>query len=383
MLARTLTVSVLIGVVTAAFSVTPARAQTCAPAMQRVLVTSATESPVEIKHAGDSRLFVVEQNGRIGILQGGALLGTPFLDIVGLVASGGERGLLSLAFHPNYPATPWFFVYYTSKATGGANLGDLVLARYSVSANPSLADAASARILLTVPHSEASNHNGGQLQFSPQNGYLYVAIGDGGGGCDNTGPGCNAQRDDSLLGKLLRIDVNRDTPPYYNVPPTNPFVGPGGPRDEIWAKGLRNPFRISFDRQNGNLWIGDVGQNQREEVDFQLASSPGGQNYGWKIMEGELCETCDLSDCPGVLPACNALTQPIHAYDRDVGSTIIGGYVYRGNLIPALRGCYVFGDYGSGVVWAIDPATPGTRRTLLTNLGGLTTFGKISWASST
>jgi glucose/arabinose dehydrogenase len=284
---------------------------------------------------------------------------------------------LSLAFHPSYPAVPWFFVYYTNKDPANGAVGDVVLARYSVSANPNVADAASVRILLTIPHSLQSNHNGGSLQFSPVDGFLYVSIGDGGGGCDNTSPGCNAQRDDSLLGKILRIDVNSDVAPFYTIPPSNPFATPGTPRDEIWAKGVRNPFRTSFDRANGNFWIGDVGQSSREEVDFQPAGAAGGRNYGWKVMEGRLCNTCSLTDCGTPLPACNdaAITPPIHDYERSVGFGVIGGYVYRGSRLPTLAGCYLFGDLG-GPIWALDPAAPDTRRTLLTGIANLTTFGE-------
>jgi glucose/arabinose dehydrogenase len=356
-----------------------ARAQTCSASVQRVLVTSATTAPVDIRQApGDSRLFIVEQQGRIRILDNGALLPEPFLDIVGSVAFGGERGLLSLAFHPNYPATPWFFVYYTNTDTSVGTVGDVIVARYSVTADHNHADPSSGKILIKIAHGNASNHNGGQLHFDPADGYLYISVGDGGGGCDNTGSGCNAQRLDLLLGKLLRIDVNRDTAPYYNVPTDNPFAGAPDPQNKIWAKGLRNPFRFAFDRTTNDLWIGDVGQSTREEVDFQPASSHGGENYGWKIMEGTACNTCSTTECPAPVPACNApsLELPVHEYDRDVGISIIGGYVYRGSRIPALRGCYVFGDYGSGLLWAIDPASPAARRDLLGNSAGLTTFGQ-------
>jgi glucose/arabinose dehydrogenase len=360
---------------------TPAWGQACDPIVIRRLLpdSSATSAPVDIRNAGDDRLFIVEQDGRILIYKNGRLLATPFLDITLKVAYGGERGLLSLAFHPSYPEKPYFFVYYTNEEAAVGNLGDVVIARYTVSADRDVANPDSAAILRVIPHASQDNHNGGALQFGPNDGYLYVTVGDGGGSCDNSDLGCNAQRDNLLLGKLLRLDVdqNENTPPYYGIPPTNPHVGPGDPLDEIWAKGLRNPFRFSFDRQTGDLWIGDVGQGSREEVDFQPASSPGGENYGWRYMEGSLCGTCG-SICSG-LPAIpcvgGGLTLPIHDYPRNIGSIIIGGYVYRGPRIPELVGCYVFGDLGSGTVWALDPTPPATRRTLLSGQF-LTTFGE-------
>jgi len=354
-----------------------ARAQTCAVSMLRTLVTTSINSPTDIRAIG-GKLFIVEQAGRVRIFDQGSLLGTSFLDITNKVASGGERGLLSLAFHPSYPALPYFFVLYTNGDSSLGPIGDVVLARYGVSGNPNIADPTSAKVLLVVPHSAGSNHNGGQLQFGPNDGYLYLSTGDGGGGCDSTGLGCNAQRDDLLLGKLLRINVNSETPPYYTIPPTNPFVGPGGPRDEIWAKGLRNPWRFSFDRQTGNLWIGDVGQSTREEIDFQPASSQGGQNYGWPIMEGTVGGTCSTGTCPAPVPWCNAptLTLPVHEYGRSVGSVVIGGFVYRGNQFPALRGCYVFADSGSGKIWAMNSTPPVTVHVLMSDAFGITTFGE-------
>jgi glucose/arabinose dehydrogenase len=370
-----------------------AQSQLCSGvSIMRLLLpnSTATSAPVEIRNAGDERLFIVEQNGRILIYKNGALLGTPFLNLMSKVAFGGERGLLSLAFHPQYPIKPYFFVYYTNEDTNTANFGDVIVARYNVSPNPDLADPNTENILLIIPHSIADNHNGGQLQFSPNDGYLYITIGDGGGGCDSVSPGCNAQRDNLLLGKALRIDVdqNENVPPFYGIPLGNPFADPNNPRpgdvndpqrDEIWAKGLRNPFRFSFDRQTGGMWIGDVGQSSREEVDFQAAGSAGGRNYGWKFMEGALCDTCSLTNCTGVtIIPCNdaALTLPVHDYARNVGSTIIGGYVYRGSLISNLNGCYVFGDFGFGEVWALNAASPGTRFALLSGQSGLTTFGE-------
>jgi len=362
----------------------PTWAQPCSATVVRQLLpnSSDTSAPVDIRSAGDDRLFIVEQDGRILIYKNGSLLPLAFLDIRSKVELGSERGLLSLAFHPLYPTKPYLFVYYTTKAdiALGAATGDVVIARYSVSADRDVADAGSAKVLLVVPHSDAGNHNGGRLNFSPHDGYLYATVGDGGGSCDSTGLGCNAQRDNLLLGKVLRLDVdqNENTTPFHGIPPDNPYIGPGDPRDEIWAKGLRNPFRFSFDRQNGNLWIGDVGQTSREEIDFQPASSTGGENYGWRYMEGSLCGTCSTS-CTGLTTIpCNdpSLTLPVHEYPRGSGSTVIGGYVYRGGLIPGLAGCYVFGDFGSGTIWALDAANPGAAVSKLSGQGGLTTFGE-------
>ncbi|HYR45787.1 MAG TPA: PQQ-dependent sugar dehydrogenase, partial [Thermoanaerobaculia bacterium] len=251
-----------------------------------------------IARTGDARLFLTLQTGRIVIFHGGQILPAAFLDLTSLISCCGERGLLSMAFHPHYGGNGFFFVNYTNTA------GDTVIARYKVSGNDgNLADAASGVILLTIAQPFA-NHNGGELQFGPD-GYLYIGMGDGGSAND---PNCNGQRDDTLLGKMLRIDVNQNVnaSPFYGIPPTNPFAGAGLPLDEIWAKGLRNPWRFSFDRLTGDLYIADVGQSAREEIDFQPRSSAGGENYGWKIMEGTLCGVGGNSGCPaGVLP-CNS-----------------------------------------------------------------------------
>ncbi|HTD53110.1 MAG TPA: PQQ-dependent sugar dehydrogenase, partial [Thermoanaerobaculia bacterium] len=222
-----------------------------------------------IENAGDSRLFLTIQTGRILIWDGTRFLTTPFLDISSLISCCIERGLLSAAFHPQYATNGFFFVYYTNTA------GNLTIARYAVSSgNPNLADPSRGVVLLTIPHPTNANHNGGLLEFGPD-GYLYIGTGDGGSAND---PPCNAQRDDVLLGKLLRIDVDQNvgSAPFYGIPPSNPFVGAGLPLDEIWAKGLRNPWRFSFDRMTGDLYIGDVGQDEREEIDFQPRASAGG-----------------------------------------------------------------------------------------------------------
>jgi glucose/arabinose dehydrogenase len=321
--------------------------------------------PVDLVNAGDGsgRLFIVQQGGQILVYENGQVLGTPFLSIGSLVVSGGEQGLLGLAFHPNYPATPYLFVDYTCRVTGSQpeclSTGDTIIARYQVSANPEVADPASRRVMLEIPQPFV-NHNAGDLKFGPD-GYLYIPMGDGGSAND---PNCNAQRDDSLLGKLLRIDVsqNVNTPPYYGIPPTNPYIGPGDPRDEVFARGLRNPFRFSFDRQTGDMFIGDVGQNAIEEVDFVAAGTGAAANYGWKIMEGTQC-TGNSGGCPGGVPPCNspAFTGPILEYDHNSGDcAIIGGYRYRGSANPSLAGLYLYSDNCTGTIRGGTEGPPGT-----------------------
>jgi glucose/arabinose dehydrogenase len=320
-----------------------------------------------IANAGDARLFLTVQTGRVLIFSGGQVQPAAFLDLAPLVFCCGERGLLGITFHPQYAANRFFFVDYTNTA------GNTVIARYQASlANVDMADPASGVILLTI-NQPFPNHNGGQLQFGPD-GYLYIGMGDGGSAND---PFCNAQRDDTLLGKLLRIDVdqNVNTAPFYGIPPSNPFAGPGTPLGEIWAKGLRNPWRFSFDRAIGDLYIADVGQNAREEIDFQPRASAGGENYGWKIMEGTLCGAGGSSGCPAGVPPCSSpsFKSPLYEYAH-VGSgnctgTVIGGYVYRGSAYPQLAGIYLHGDYCFG--WLF-----GNGQMLSPNVPQLTTFGE-------
>jgi glucose/arabinose dehydrogenase len=303
------------------------------------LVVRGLERPTFLTAApdGSGRLFVLEKPGRIRIVTGGQLLETPFLDIEDLVTdSGNEQGLLGLAFHPDYPDDPRFFVAYTA-AGSGAN----TLAAYTVSSDTDRADPTSGTVLIAIPDSR-SNHNGGMVAFGPD-GYLYLSTGDGGGAGD---PDRAGQDLATLQGKLLRIDVDRGNP--YAIPPDNPFVATAGARPEIWAYGLRNPWRFSFDRETGDLWIADVGQNAWEEINVQPADSPGGENYGWSVMEGDHCfrpsSGCDTS----------GKVLPIYEYDHDGGCSVTGGYVYRGADIPALRGLYVFTDYCSGVFIALQ-----------------------------
>jgi glucose/arabinose dehydrogenase len=290
--------------------------------------------PVAITHAGDGsgRLFITLKGGKVITYDGAKVLPEPFIDLSSLVSTNSERGLLSVAFHPNYKNNGYFFVNYTDTN------GDTVIARYSVSSELNAADQSSALVLLKITQ-PFQNHNGGQLQFG-LDGYLYIGMGDGGSGGD---PQNNAQNPGTLLGKMLRIDVDGALP--YAVPSDNPFVGNPGVLDEIWALGLRNPWRFSFDRQTGDLFIGDVGQRTWEEVNFQPAGSPGGENYGWRLMEGTHCYN-PSTDCND-----GTLNLPIIEYSHSVGCSITGGYRYRGAKNPDLYGYYLYADYCEGRIW--------------------------------
>jgi glucose/arabinose dehydrogenase len=332
------------------------------PAIAFEAIATNLAKPVTIAHAGDGsgRLFIVLQEGQIVVHDGQGVLPRPFLDIRALVSCCGEQGLLGLAFHPGYTANGSFFVNYTD--TTGAT----VVARYSVSAaDPDRADPDSAVTVLTIQQ-PFSNHNGGQLKFGPD-GYLYVGMGDGGSGGD---PQNNAQNLGSLLGKMLRIDVDGAQP--YAVPPDNPFVTKPGARPEIWALGLRNPWRFTFDRATGDLFIGDVGQDSWEEIDFQPASSSGGENYGWRLMEG--------THCFNPAANCNSgtLTLPIAEYSHALGCSVTGGYRYRGQQIPELYGVYLYGDFCSGRVWGASQDGVGQWHTveLLDTAFLISTFGE-------
>jgi glucose/arabinose dehydrogenase len=331
------------------------------PSITLVKETGGLSQPVHIAHAGDGsgRLFVVEQGGRIRIIKGGVLLTKPFLDIKSRVSCCGERGLLSVAFPPGYPSKGYFYVDYTNLS------GDTVVARYRITSNPDVADPDSEEVILTVDQ-PYPNHNGGQLAFGPD-GYLYIGMGDGGDAGD---PQNKAQNPDSLLGKILRIDVEPTqviSPNYilylpivfggntpidnssYAIPSSNPYTQTSGYRGEIWALGLRNPWRFSFDRQTGDLYIGDVGQGKREEIDYQPAASPGGENYGWNIMEGSQCynaASCDMS----------GLTLPVFDYSThsDGNCAVTGGMVYRGQDYPGMQGIYFYADYCSGRIWGLQ-----------------------------
>ncbi|MEP7327245.1 MAG: PQQ-dependent sugar dehydrogenase [Gemmatimonadota bacterium] len=278
---------------------------------------------------GDSRLFIAEKGGTIRIVKNGSLLAAPFLDISSLVSNGSEQGLLGLAFHPQYASNGFFFVDYTDQS------GDTQVARYKVSGNPDLADIASAAPVIHIDQ-PYSNHNGGAVVFGPD-GYLYIALGDGGSGGDPQGHG---QDRTDLLGSLLRLDINASP---YSIPPSNPYAGSTTLRQELWNYGLRNPWRFSFDRSNGYLYIGDVGQNNREEIDVTPAPSSGGENYGWNTMEGTSCY-------PGGTCNRTGLVLPVLDYGHGDGCSVTGGFVYRGSAIPALQGTYFYSDYCEGWV---------------------------------
>jgi glucose/arabinose dehydrogenase len=321
---------------------------------------------VYIAHAGDGsgRLFIVERPGIIRLFAGGQLRSAPFLDVTSRVGSGGsEQGLLSVAFPPGYATTGRFYVYYTDLQ------GEIVVARYHVSADPDVADPTSEQIVLTIPHPTYANHNGGQLAFGPLDGHLYLGTGDGGGAGDPSG---NAQNPGVLLGKLLRIDVESGNPLTYTVPATNPYTQTVGYRPEIWALGLRNPWRFSFDRQTGDLYIGDVGQGAREEVDVQPASSRGGENYGWNILEGTLCYTPSSGCTP---PA--RYVPPVAEYDHTQGCAIAGGTVYRGTVYPSLAGLYLYADFCSGLLWGMRSEAGVWSSALLATVGSqVSAFGE-------
>lgn len=291
---------------------------------------------------GSGRLFVVERAGQIRVVSEGSVLPTPFLDLSPLVgAAFSEQGLLGLAFDPQYTTNGRF---YTNRTNGQ---GDTVIARYNVSADPNLADPGTGAVVLVVDQ-PAANHNGGNLVFGPD-GYLWIGLGDGGGAGDRFG---NAQNGQSLLGKMLRIDVASAEP--YLSPSDNPFFGSPDTFPEIWALGLRNPWRYSFDRATGDLYIGDVGQGAFEEINLVRAGSPGGQNFGWPITEGFHCfpatSPCDQTG--------SELT--IAEYGHDQGCSVTGGYVYRGQAFPQLVGTYLFADYCSGRIWSLTEAPDGS-----------------------
>lgn len=336
------------------------------PSLALEPVTGGLERPVSIANAGDDRLFFVEQGGLIRVWNGTALLPEPFLDLTSLVSTGGERGLLGLAFHPAYLQNGHFFVDYTDLS------GDTVVARYSVSpTDPNRADPGSAHIILRVDQPFA-NHNGGQLQFGPD-GYLYIGLGDGGSGGD---PGNRAQNLTDLLGKLLRIDVSADAASgTYTIPPTNPYSERDDAKGEIWASGLRNPWRFSFDRSTGDLWIADVGQGEWEEVNLQPATSIGGENYGWRRMEG--------THCFNPSTACNdgTLVLPVLEYGHSDGAcSVTGGYVYRGVRNPRLVGMYLYGDFCNGRIFGASSDAFGgvTTQPLLDASFLISTFGEDS-----
>lgn len=294
--------------------------------------------PLGIEHAGDGsgRLFIVEKGGLIRIISGGEVLAEPFLDIRDLVSNGSEQGLLGLAFHPQYADNGFFYVDYTDVQ------GDTQIVRYTVSADPNQADPNTAVTLFSVDQPYA-NHNGGQIAFGPD-GYLYISLGDGGSGNDPNG---FAQNTAEPLGALLRIEVLDDG--TYAVPEDNPLLNDPNADQRIWAYGLRNPWRFSFDRDTGDLYIGDVGQNALEEIDFQPAGSAGGLNYGWRCMEG----TRVNFEEPPCTTRPDELVPPITEYGRGDGISVTGGFVYRGSRYPQMQGVYFYADFGQGTIWSI------------------------------
>ena len=330
-----------------------------AAGLRLVEVASGLDQPLYLTApAGDTRLFVVEQTGRIRIVSGGALLPTPFIDLSAKISAGGERGLLSMAFHPDYAHNGFFYVDYTDTQ------GDTRVERYHVGASANVADPASAQRVLTVAQPYA-NHNGGLVMFGPD-GYLYVGMGDGGSGGDPQG---NGQNPAALLGKILRIDVNGAAP--YAIPPTNPFVGQTGKRPEIWFTGVRNPWRFSFDREAGLLYLADVGQNAWEEVNVTPAAT-GGLNLGWNLMEASHCYGGGGCSQQG-------LTLPVLEYSHADGCSITGGYVYRGSAVPAIRGHYFYADYCQGWIRSFrwDGSQAVDRRSWdLGGIGNVTSFGE-------
>lgn len=335
---------------------------TSTSAQQLALVVDGLDRPLGVTNAGDgsNRLFVIEQAGTVRVVQDGSLSTNPFLDIRDRVTAGGERGLLGLAFPPDFATSATFYAAYSDQD------GATVVSRFAVDGTAGVADADSEQVVLRQPQPYA-NHNGGHVAFGPD-GYLYIGLGDGGSGGDPLGSGQDLQ---TWLGTILRIDVgDADT---YRVPGDNPFVDLADALPEIWAYGLRNPWRFSFDRDTGDLWIGDVGQNAYEEIDHEPTMSPGAVNYGWNAMEGPVCfrtQTCDQT----------GLELPIVSYSHDSGwgRSVTGGFVYRGSDVPGMIGTYVFGDFVSGRVFQAVLTDTGTwaAKELLATGRGVASFGE-------
>jgi glucose/arabinose dehydrogenase len=334
-------------------------------------IASGLSKPVFVTSArdGTGRLFIVEKTGRIKIYKGGTVLSTPLLNLSGSVSTGGEQGLLGLAFHPGFTSNRKLYVNYTNTS------GDTVIREYrTVSTNPDRVASGSGRTILRINQPYA-NHNGGMLAFG-RDGYLYIGMGDGGSSGD---PGNRAQNKDSLLGKMLRINVNGSTSTRnYLIPSSNPYVGAPG-RNEIWQRGLRNPWRFSFDRSTGDLWIGDVGQARYEEIDRAKRTSTGpgrGVNWGWRVMEG--------FHCYKPTSGCNKDGKRLPLLEYSHGSngrcSVTGGYVYRGTAIPALAGWYVFADYCSGEIWAVasGASSPATKVKLADTDLAISSFGETA-----
>ncbi|MCP4358638.1 MAG: PQQ-dependent sugar dehydrogenase [Chloroflexi bacterium] len=325
---------------------------TAAPvtAIQLTPIAAGLSKPVYLTHAGDDRFFAAEQAGTIRIIRDGELLPEPFLDVSEILATdGSERGLLGLAFHPQYAQNGYFYIVYTNVD------GNTEISRYTVSTDdPNQADLDSATLILFIEQ-PYGNHNGGQLAFGPD-GLFYIGLGDGGAVSD---PYDNAQDPGTLLGAILRLDVDTAVP--YAIPKDNPFVGQRGKLGEVWAIGLRNPWAFSFDRETGDMYIADVGQEGPEELNFQPANTPVGVNFGWPFREGSACYEADTCTSRGLRP-------PIYEYPHgEDGCAVIGGYVYRGQQFPELAGNYFFSDFCSGRIWTLRYGEDGWQRTAVAN----------------
>jgi len=358
------------------------------------LVAGGLTRPIYVTQApgDDSRLFIMEKDGTVRVMLNGELQQTPFIDAGSLLTDNGtaEQGLLGMAFHPDYATNGLFYLHFSSNASQGLAAGDTVIAEFKVSAaDRSIADLSSRRVLLTAAGLEA-NHNGGQITFGPDK-MLYFGLGDGGGGNDEHGDPGNGQSLTTLNAKLLRIDpLGRDVNDAYSIPPGNlaEVMGQQQARPEIWAYGLRNPWRFSFDACNGDLYIGDVGQNTLEEIDFLPATAEtrtiaAGTNFGWRLMEGPNCRPRDTV-CNAQTQAQMGLTLPVDSYARAVGTSVTGGYVYRGSNVPGLRGTYIYADYASARFFrfriqngqiADRTEISNQLRPATGNIGGISSFG--------
>jgi glucose/arabinose dehydrogenase len=351
------------------------------PALALELVAGGLNQPLFVTSApgDDTRLFVVEKGGAVRVIVDGTLQEQPFINITPNVTNNGERGLLGLAFHPDYAQNGLFYLHHSS----AQNNGDGVIAEFSVDANNrSLANPDSRRNVLVFANDPEANHNGGDITFGAD-GFLYIGTGDGGGGNDQHGPTGNGQNLQSLLGKMLRIDVNgRAVNNAYSIPDNNLAAQTGqAALPEIWAYGLRNPWRFSFDPCTRDLYIGDVGQTTLEEVDFLPSTALAGTNFGWRIMEGPNCRPNDAV-CPTI--DTSTLTLPVDSYPRNVGTSITGGYVYRGSAVPGLRGRYIYADYNSArfFTFRVNNGQLLERREVTDQLrpagmfGGIASFGR-------
>lgn len=349
------------------------------PPLATEIVASGLSAVTYVRAApGDNtRLFAIQQNGIIRVIENGTLLPTPFLNIDALIPNETFNGLIGIAFHPDYQNNGFFYLHHPR---GGATSDRITIARYTVTADPNVADPASREEILVLPYPASPGHHlGGWLGFGPD-GYLYIPLGDGHTTGGETNGGARAQSLSSPWGKVLRIDVNGDDFPAdpnrdYAIPPDNPFVGQGGD-EAVWAMGLRNPYRASFDAATGDFWIADVGLVAREEIDFHPADSPGGQNYGWNCSEGFLCTTNANCNC-----LTDDLTQPIFDYTHSLGCSISGGAIYRGCAIPGLEGTYFYGDWCSHRIWSLryenGVVVDAQERTAELDPPGAVTFGSI------